>query len=251
MEKKMWSSLGVVLLVVAIAGLLLFTQKNQQTIAGEAGKSYPFQQICKENGSRVLDCIIVFEDKQLEKDIKQQFKLPPNVLTLSKVKSSLKKKPFLELSPKPSYQSLNGLQFFKDLTMLKINSPLYKQPDLTPLKGLTNLEILELSGDGITDIEPLSGLKKLTTLDLTNPGPNGFPNADDLKDIGPLSALTNLKYLRLGYNKIEDVTPLLPLSNLKYLEIMGNPLPKSCPNAKLPIEGEENIKDFLKICLGK
>ncbi|MDE0396426.1 MAG: leucine-rich repeat domain-containing protein [Candidatus Poribacteria bacterium] len=81
--------------------------------------------------------------------------------------------------------------------------------DLRPLVKLTNLEVLSLEGNGISDISPLSNLKKLRALDLTR---------NHIEDIQPLAGLTQLHTLFIQRNPITDFTPLIGLSltKLKY-----------------------------------
>ena len=68
--------------------------------------------------------------------------------------------------------SLEGLQYCHNLTKIELNSDLNRGKhffrndiiDISPLKGLTNLEYVNLSGNRIQDISPLAGLTKIKTL---------------------------------------------------------------------------------------
>ena len=97
--------------------------------------------------------------------------------------------------------------------------------DLTPLAGLTKLEILYLWENWITDVTPLAGLTKLKVLEL------GWNY--QLTDITPLAGLTNLKSLVLARDNITDITPLAGLTNLTELHIFDNPITDISPLAKL------------------
>ena len=70
-----------------------------------------------------------------------------------------------------------------------------KISDITPLKRLTNLEYLDLSGNQISDLSPLTDL-------------------------------TNLKYLHLENNQISDLSPLAGLTKLCSLHLQTNPIPE-------------------------
>ena len=86
--------------------------------------------------------------------------------------------------------------------------------DLRPLANLINLEMLSLTGNGISDVRPLMGLKKLRRLHLSD---------NQIEDVSPLVGLTNLWQLSLERNPIRDLTPLSGL-NLTDLNISNNPI---------------------------
>ena len=77
--------------------------------------------------------------------------------------------------------------------------------DLCPLTKLVQLEVLSLSGNGITDITLLSHLTKLRKLHLTH---------NYITDITPLSHLIELRELDLRNNYIEDFSLVLNFPNL-------------------------------------
>ena len=85
---------------------------------------------------------------------------------------------------------------------------------LTPgdFDGLTNLELLDLYGNSISDISPLSGLTNLTTLSL---------GENSISDISSLSELTNLQELDLSGTSISDISALSGLTNLTFLQLFG------------------------------
>ena len=90
--------------------------------------------------------------------------------------------------------------------------------DLSPLKGLKNLEWLILYNNKITDISPLKGLTKVWSLYLSD---------NEISDISPLKELTNLKWLDLCYNKkITDLSPLAELTKLEVLYLWDTPIPE-------------------------
>jgi hypothetical protein len=63
----------------------------------------------------------------------------------------------------------------------------------------TNLNVLSIAINKISDVSPLAGLAKLGELRL---------EYNEISDISPLTGLTNLERLELQYNKISDFSPL-------------------------------------------
>ena len=92
--------------------------------------------------------------------------------------------------------NLTGLEHAANLTRLNLHN------DLTSL-ALDNGDMME---DDMTDISPISAL-----------------------DLSPLSGLTNLTGLYLGYNSISDVSPLAGLINLTELSLAGNSISNIAP----------------------
>ena len=116
---------------------------------------------------------------------------------------------------------LTGLEFATRLTNLDLGVEVvgYRRDNsneisnLSPLSGLTSLEVLNLGSNDISDVSPLSDLTNLTTLFLDN---------NWLSDVSPLSGLTNLTTLSLNNNNISNVSPLSGLTNLTTLSLDNN-----------------------------
>lgn len=86
--------------------------------------------------------------------------------------------------------------------------------DISPLRHLIYIRVLQLIGNNITDITPISELYLLEELDLSeNP---------DLSDIRPLSGLNSLIDLRISSSKVEDIFPLSDLISLAYVDLSWN-----------------------------
>jgi Leucine-rich repeat (LRR) protein len=66
--------------------------------------------------------------------------------------------------------------------------------DLTPLRRLTNLEVLSLSSNQVIDLSPLRGLTSLTHLSI---------DRNRINSIAPLTSLTNLELLILCDNLVD------------------------------------------------
>ena len=127
--------------------------------------------------------------------------------------------------------------------------------DITGLEFATNLKVLYLSKNPITDLRPLANLTTLKRLYLWNLSPNtptldlrplaSLINLEEISlenskvsDISPLAALTNLIELHLTNNQISDISPLAELMELRILWIKGNPVTDFSPLAGL------NLTDF-------
>ena len=137
-------------------------------------------------------------------------------------------------------QNLAGLEFATNLEVLFIDdNPI---TDLTSLSNLTNLTTLGMWGIATPDINPLRHLVNLTHLDaagcdivdisplsrLTNLTSLNLRN-NLIISIEPLANLTNLVTLRLDTNLITDLTPLANLTNLEFLEVIGNSISDFSP----------------------
>ncbi len=140
--------------------------------------------------------------------------------------------------------------------------------DLAPLSGLTELQVLDLSGTQVSDITPLAGLVALQTLDLNgtkvaditslasllsiqtlnlngtrvvNLNPlSGLTSLENLHldstqviDISPLSGLKALRQLSLHHTQIEDIGPLSDINQLKILGLVNTRVSNILPLANL------------------
>jgi hypothetical protein len=117
--------------------------------------------------------------------------------------------------------------------------------DISPLAGLKNLQILNLSDNEIGDIEPLSGLAELVYLDISRNEIESFHPLSSLEslvelhaegagpgkqmDIGSMYLLTNLEVLQLRANNIMDINALSGLSKLSYVDLSMNEISDISP----------------------
>ena len=109
-------------------------------------------------------------------------------------------------------RNLRGLEFATNLPVLRLD--FNDITDLSPLAGLTNLTRLHLEfNNNITDLSPLAGLTNLKILGLYG---------SNIPDLSPLSGLTKLKELWAIQCNIADVSPLSELTNLKILVLADN-----------------------------
>ncbi len=106
------------------------------------------------------------------------------------------------------------------------------------IERLSNLRVLDLSGNPLASIKSLAALPKLVELSLRNTGVNDIrPLANlvqlrvlDLREtdlsngsLEPLRELTTLEELNLRESGVRDITPLVELKNLRYVNIHSNP----------------------------
>lgn len=118
-------------------------------------------------------------------------------------------------------RTLEGIQHCVDLAELVLwgsgseGSGLFPNEivDISPLAGLTKLNILNLRDNQIVDISALAGLTNLSELNLRE---------NQIVDISALAGLTNLSELNLRENQIVDIRALSGLANLATLILSGN-----------------------------
>ena len=107
------------------------------------------------------------------------------------------------------YPMLNGL-FLTDGSVT----------DLTPLAGITSLELLDLSHNSISDLSPLRSLTSIRDLYLDD---------NSISNLSPLSSLASLDTLDITRNAISDLSPLVGLPSLAYLTADRNPISDLSP----------------------
>ena len=110
--------------------------------------------------------------------------------------------------------------------------------DLSGLEYLSNLSILDISGQSVNNLSMLAELPELISLNLGNCQimdvgvleqlPASMENLD-LRNTGLTSVafadrLTHLRYLNISGNQITDLSPLSQLTQLSNLEASGNPV---------------------------
>jgi hypothetical protein len=84
-------------------------------------------------------------------------------------------------------------------------------------------DLLMFANLDISFLKSLSGMEYFTNLRELDSS-NG-----EIKNLKPLSGLSKLEVLWLGYNKIQDITPLKNLGELKKLYIFGNKIKDISP----------------------
>ncbi len=111
--------------------------------------------------------------------------------------------------------NLTGLEAATNLSILYLNRNSIS--DISVVADLTKLTELSIWGNNIADISAVSGLTRLTYLALGS----GFGN-NSFTDISAVSGLTNLSELFLGNSSITDISVLSGLTRLTVLHLWGN-----------------------------
>lgn len=160
---------------------------------------------------------------------------------------SLEGTPEYKFSVSYGIKSIEGIQYAKNLTHLKLNeneisdiTPLKdlkkleylefsrnRVVDVTPLKGLTNLTFLKLYNNWIEDVTPLAGLVNLEGLDLHNNVHQQMIdgkriNSGGVSDVSALKDLTKLNFLDLSANNLKDVSVIKNFDKIKDIDLSGN-----------------------------
>jgi|GEM_PF-1851734 len=125
---------------------------------------------------------------------------------------------------------LSPLSALTHLTCLQLSWTNMTSGQISALSGLTNLSVLTLNSNQISDLSALSGLTNLKYLDLYE---------NQISDLSPLSGLTNLTRLLLQDNQIRDLSPLSPLTSLTWLTLQGNQI-----NDLSPLSGLTNLSEL-------
>ena len=115
-----------------------------------------------------------------------------------------------DISPLSGLTNLVTLDLSYNLDITKLGS----------VTGLTNVQSLNLAGNGITDITPWTGLTNLVSLDLSS---------NNISDVSSLANLTKLQNLNLRYNSISDISPLSTLTALQSLDVSYNSVSNTSP----------------------
>ena len=117
---------------------------------------------------------------------------------------------WLDLSYMGGFSDFGWLHCLSSLKRLYMG--LYWLADIEFLRGMTQLEILEVAGNSIKDIEAIGELVNLRKLDI---------RGNLIHDISPLSGLTKLTWLYAGGNDIRDVSPIFGLTQMEILDLSG------------------------------
>jgi internalin A len=194
---------------------------------------------------------VQFSDPALETEVRRKAQKPEGDLTLA----DLKKVRSVDLTR--SGAKVNDLDpcIFPLLTNLH---HLYlgggELNDITPLKGLTQIEGLRLSMNSVSDITPLAGMINMDRLDLGRTQVRdltplkGMKNMTELQlddtpvqDLSPLAGLKKLERLSIKRTRVTDVSPLKGLMKLKFLYINGAPIenPQAAMHPGLKITEDE------------
>ncbi|WP_337871639.1 leucine-rich repeat domain-containing protein [Ignavibacterium sp.] len=148
-----------------------------------------------------------------------------------------------------SFNSIEPLKNLTKLTHLDISGR--GITDIKPLENCTNLVLLGISYNSITEISSISNMKKLIRLYVRSnkiTDLNGIMNLENLDfldaadnliiDISDLEYLPNIHLIGLSGNKIVDILPIVNNSNLGegvHLFLNENPLNEKSINEYIPV----------------
>ena len=185
--------------------------------------------------------VVTFDDPNFEASVRKQLNYSASRVIYSNALWRV-----TELSLSESVASIADLKWFPNLQTLSLDrtglageaalagcAQLQKLTirgcDITPelmavLPSLQQLQTLELTDCGISNISTLSALHDLRNLDLSN-------NA--IRDISPLRNLTALTHLRLSNNALISIEDLEQLTALQVLDISYNSIVSTLPLAKM------------------
>lgn len=177
---------------------------------------------------------ITFTDSNLEQIIREQINLESNTQISNREIATLTS---LELTDtNRPISNLSGLEYATNLETLVIkNQPTIT--DFSPISSLTELNTLDISYSGFTNLTILSTLIDLQHLTIAG-------NA--IQDISGLSGLTSLTTLDLSNNQITDFYTLFSLTNLNTIWLTGNIISDKFQLLSL-IEQNPNLEIYIDI----
>ncbi|UHP10444.1 InlB B-repeat-containing protein [Listeria marthii] len=193
MIKKQSSLLRILFVVTAILGISLWINMSQGL------------EVQAESIAEPTPINKIFTDPALADEVKAE--LGKTSVADEVTQTDLNQITKLEADGK-GISSIEGIQYLTNLNMLGLTDN--QITNLAPLAHLTNLESLYLGENKISDVTPLSGLTQLTFLQLS---------INQIKDVTPLAKLTNLNYLDLRENQISDASPLGNMMELTTLKL--------------------------------
>lgn len=106
------------------------------------------------------------------------------------------------------FSKINSLEVFKDMKHLrKLDMRFCPEiNDLTPLKGLDNLEFLSIWKTGVTDLTPIVELPKLKVIDA---------KMTEISDVSMLNKMKSLESIDLLMTKVSDIEVYKDMKTLK------------------------------------
>lgn len=201
--KRIFSVLLIALLLVLLAECAAQTAELSEQTESQ-----------QEISTSELEKTVVFTDPALEAMVRGAMGKPEGGITLSEAETVTRLNISFDwqryVAEAVPIKDLNGLECFKNLEILDLSGN--SVTDITPLAGLTKLTILVLDDDPVADIAPLAALINLKVLAMSGCA---------ARDYSAIANLTNLEMLKLNNSAITDSSPLASLTNLKRLYLGG------------------------------
>ncbi len=167
-------------------------------------------------------------DELFKKELKNLFnEKPPNMLPIDQLTQIFLNFCFI-LNNEKKYlfsENLNTSSLMYKLeegciTELRVwGLKIIKVSDLEGINLLTELQILDLSGNNLKEIDGLINLSKLKLLKF---GDLSYDTGNQISEIKGLNSLPNLKILNLSNNFIKQIKGIDNLKNLEYLYLVNN-----------------------------
>jgi len=108
-------------------------------------------------------------------------------------------------------RELNDIEALRGLTNLeKLDLQWTSVSNIEPLKSSTNLRVLDLSDAGIQSIDAVQNMSKLEELDVSD---------THVTDLSPLAGCLQMKKLRLNWSNVLSITALAGLTKLEELDL--------------------------------
>lgn len=131
-------------------------------------------------------------------------------------------------------QNINGVEYLSD-TLEKLYLGSSSIMDITQLKELTKLKVLDLSNNKeIISYQPLKDLPALESLDLSDTRKTDEDNRAYIDRIKAVAEIPSLKQLNISYNHIRDAAFLSRAKKLQVLNVSLNDLSDFSPLCGLP-----------------
>ena len=115
-------------------------------------------------------------------------------------------------------RNLTGIEEATNLVVVELNHNLIS--DLSLLTGLIKLRRIGVRDNKISDVSPVAGLVNLRSLNIS---------LNLISDISPVAGLVSLRRLGVGENIVSDLRPLTGLIKLEHISVSENPLADLSP----------------------
>lgn len=177
------------------------------------------------------DEIVVFEDKNLEKTVRN---------TIAKSTGNIYKSDVLKITKLQAdfenIECLNGIENLSNIEELDITgNPI---DNISELKSLEKLKRIDANSCRIKNISPVSSLISLEYLDIGNS--KNLPYKNTYTDLNSLKDLTELKCLNLSMVSNLDLYQIKDMKSLETLYLIKNQL----PDGAKPLRGLTNLRDL-------
>jgi len=120
-----------------------------------------------------------------------------------------------------------GITKLQKLKVLRIEGQInsrYKINDITPIKELKQLTLIDFSTNQISDLSPIKELKQLTNIDFST---------NQISDLSPIKELKQLTLIDFSTNQISDLSPIKELKQLTTINFRRNQISDLSPIKEL------------------